>query len=190
MRILRPSSLSRTLALATPAVGLAVQRADAAFDTFIKFDNINGEAIDKLHQSWCQALSFSFGFDNPAIIGGTGSGSSGHPTAKPIFIHKLIDKASPQLFLRSVMGEPLPTVTLEVAKVASTTAPVVFYKIVLTNAFVTSVSTTGNAASDVAPTETIELSYEKISIVYSVMDPKGGVTPQPAVTWNFAENTK
>lgn len=190
MRILRPSSLSRTLALATPAVGLAVQRADAAFDTFIKFDNINGEAIDKLHQSWCQALSFSFGFDNPAIIGGTGSGSSGHPTAKPIFIHKLIDKASPQLFLRSAMGEPLPTVTLEVAKVASTTAPVVFYKIVLTNAFVTSVSTTGNAGSDVAPTETIELSYEKISIIYSVMDPKGGVTPQPEVTWNFAENTK
>lgn len=190
MRTLRPSSLSRTLALAAPAVSLAVHRADAAFDTFIKFDNINGESVDKVHQSWCEALSFNFGFDHPAIIGGAGSGSSGPPTARPIFIRKMVDKASPQLFLKSAMGEPLPTVTLELTKVSSTSAPVVFYKIVLTNAFVTSVSTTANTGSDVAPIEIIELSYEKISIIYSATDSKGGVTPQPEVTWNFAENTK
>ncbi|MCW1914683.1 type VI secretion system tube protein Hcp [Luteolibacter sp. GHJ8] len=188
MRTLRPSSLSRTLALAAPAVSLVVTRADAAFDTFIKFSDIKGESVDKVHREWCNALSFSFGTETPVLIGGSGSGA-GKATAKPFIITKRVDKASPQLFLQSVQGQPLPTVTMELATTASATAPVVFYKIVLTNAFVTKIDSSG-AAGDDGVSETIELSYEKISIIYSALDAKGVPIPQPEVTWNFAENTK
>ena len=189
VRTLRPSSLSRTLALAAPAVSLVVTRADAAFDTYIKFYDIKGESQEKVHREWCDALSFSFGTETPVLIGGGGGGGAGKATAKPFVITKRVDKASPQLFLKSVQGQHLPTVTMELTKSGATT-PVIFYKIVLTNAFVTKIYNSG-ATGDDGLTETIELSYEKISIVYSSVDPKTGApTAQPEVTWNFVENTQ
>jgi type VI secretion system Hcp family effector len=191
VRTLRPSSLSRTLALATPAVSLLVQRADAAFDTFIKFADIKGESLDKTHFEWSTATGFDFGVTVPFYLeAGTGP-NVGSPQAKPIVIRKAIDKASPQLFLKSVTGQPLPTVTLELTRVTSSGIPVVFYKMVLTNVFITKIETDAQSGiSSTVPTESIELNFEAMSIIYSVTDSKGGVTPQPEVTWNFAGNQK
>ena len=190
MRTLRPSSLSRTLALATPAVSLIVQRADAAFDVFIKFDTIKGESIEKAHFEWSEAGSFSFGIESPFTIG-SGGIESGRVKAAPLTIRKLVDKASPQLFLRCATGEPLPTVTLELSRISGSTAPVVFYKMILSDVYVSNVHSDGVTGGDNVPTESIELNFSKISIVYSAMDPKTGeVVAQPAVTWNFVENTK
>jgi len=187
VRTLRPSSLSRTLALAAPAVSLVATRVDAAFDAFIKFDTIKGESTEKVHRDWCEGLSFSFGTETPVLIGGGGS-EVGKPKAAPLILSKRIDKASPQLFLKSVMGQNLPTLTLELSKSGSVeTAPVVFYKIVLTNAFVSKIDSSGTAG-DNTPTESIQISYEKISIIYSTIDAKGTVVQEPEVTWNFAED--
>lgn len=183
MRTLRPSALSRTLALASPAVSLVIQRAEAQFNAFIKFDDIQGESTDKAHPSWCTAANFKWGLAKPYTPGAPTSPTS----ASSLIIDKLIDRASPVLFLRCAQGTHLPTVTLELSRSTAAGTVPVFYKIVLTDVVITNITTKGDPASTTAnaPTESIELSYSTLSITYSTIDSKGGTVTQPTVTYDF-----
>jgi type VI secretion system Hcp family effector len=174
-------------------VGLVVQNANgAAFDTFIKFGEIKGEGslTDKVHTEWCIGGTFSFGVDHPVPLGGGGGGTSS-ATPAPFLVTKLIDRASPELFLDCAMGTTIPTVTLEMVRSTGGSVPQTFYKIVLSNVTVNNVGTSSAVDGAVVPTETLKLGYEKISITYWIQNPNTGVlTQQPEVTWNFLENNK
>lgn len=179
MRTLRPSTLSRTLALVPPAVILVSQHASATFNSFLKFSTIAGESIDAKHANWIDITKFSFGsgYSTPATPGG-----ATYPIATEFTITKKLDKSSPQLFLACAMGTVVPTVTLELVTTGGTS---VFYRIILTNATVKSTVTAGTAASDATPLESVSIKYEKIQIDYYIQDAKGGVTLGSSITWSF-----
>lgn len=185
MRTLRPATLSRTLALIPPAVALVTQHANAAFDSFIKFDSVTGESLDSKHKDWIDLSSFSFGVSNPAVVGGGGT-KTGIATASTFTFHKPLDKSSPALFLACAQGALQKQVILEVQ--AAGANPGVYYRITLNGVAVNSVKT-GATVGDAKPAEDVTLSFEQIKIEYAYQNPSTGIMTWVTPTgWDFANN--
>jgi type VI secretion system secreted protein Hcp len=183
MKPLRPSTLSRTLALIPPAVALLAPPANAATNTFLKMENVAGESIDANHVDWIDLFSWSFGATNSPLAGNPSSTTS---AASLFTFTKALDKSSPALFLGCAQGTIYPTVTLELVK---STTSFMFYRITLNNVLISSINTTGHNFDD-KPGETVSLNFQKIKIEYFYPDASGVTTAAPAVTWNFATHSK
>jgi type VI secretion system secreted protein Hcp len=187
----RPSPLSRTLALVPPAVALVAQQAYAR-DLFLKVDvsggpAIIGESTDIRHSGWIEIASMQAGIANTVTLG-SGGIIAGKPTRSDLVVTKFLDRSSPQLFLGCATGTRYPTVTLELATPNNEGTSLTYYKITLSNVIVSSLAT---SAAGERPTESVSLSYEKITTDYYIQDAKGGIasTPTTTATWNFATNT-
>lgn len=180
---------SRTLALAAPAVALTTTRADA--DIFMKADNLLGESRTTTHKDWIEVLSMSYGVKNSATLGSGGTGGTGgiYPGKSEggeLTITKLLDSSSPALFLKCAKGEPILELKLEFEQLSST-MPVVYYRITLSNVLVTKMEPDAN--EDQRPSETVSFAYERIKVEYYKTDSKGGVPSTPTtVNWDFANN--
>lgn len=184
VKTIRPTSLSRTLALLPPAVGLVAQSASADFSAYIKFDSLNGEATDKGHENWTALPNFSFGFSNsPVAVGGSGGAGAGKMVADSFTFTKTLDRVSPQLFLACAAGSHYDTVKIELVNPLT---GALFYRITLNNVEITKLATDGAAVGTTRPTESVSVSYAKIKIEYYYQDPKGGTTAVPPVTWDFS----
>jgi len=174
----RPSTWSRTLALVPPVVTLTAQSAHGAFDMFIKIGDIKGEIQEKSHFEWSLVTNFKFG------VATEGSKA----VARPLVITKPLDRASPQLFLKTAQGNSLQSVTLELAQ-RTTEGSLVFYQIILYEVTISSVITAGSGTDD-RPSEEVSFNFLKIDIQYSMADEKGGVTPTEPVSWDFSASPK
>ncbi len=185
----RPSPYSRTLALVPPLMVLTVQIAEAG--AYLKIgdsggsNSIPGESTETTHLNWIEAISFQFGVANPASLA-SGSLTASKATGSDLVITKVLDKASPALFLSCAQGTKQSKVTLDLTK-TGTSGQVVFYRITLTNVIVSSLSTTGTDDGS-RPSESVSLSYETITTDYFLPDAKGNypTTPTATSTWNFA----
>jgi len=183
MNPLRPSTLSRTLALIPPAVALLAPPANAATNMFLKMENVAGESSDKDHVDWINLTSFSFGASNSPAAGNPSSTTS---VASLFTFTKALDKSSPALFLGCAQGTIYPTVTLELV---NSTTSVTFYRMTLNNVLISSINTTGHLADD-KPAETVSLNFQKIKIEYFYPDATGAITAAPPVGWDFAAHLK
>ncbi len=186
MRSSRPSPLSRTLALVPPVVALVAQHADGAM--FLKMTTLPGESTEKNHAQWIDVASIGFKVDNPVTLGSSGAGiTPGKPTGSALTITKLLDRASPLLFLGCASGTRYQTVTLELTTPNASGVHTTYYRITLTNVIVSSLSTSAGVDR---PSESVALSYEKIATEYYMQDLKGGIpsTPTASATWDFATN--
>ena len=77
MSSLRPSRLSKTLALVPPAVALITPHAEGAFDAFIKLgDNITGESLDEKHTGWIELKSVEWNVSRTVSDPSSGGGSA------------------------------------------------------------------------------------------------------------------
>lgn len=173
-RMLRPSPLSRTLALVPPAIALAAQHASGAFDIFIKIGDIKGESVDEKHLEWVELDSINWGISRKVSppLGGSDRETSA-PSISELTITKRVDSVTPALFLNAVgASEPIDKVTLELA---DSFDKGVFYRLTLENVLVSSQAHSGASGSDV-PTETVSLNFTKIKIEYFKRDQKGGLT--------------
>lgn len=187
---LRPSTLSRTLALVPPVVALVAQHANGSI--FLKVEitgggTVAGESTEKTHPAWIEVSSMQFGISNPVTLGG-GTITAGKATGSALTITKSLDRSSPPLFLGCAQGTRYPTVTLELTATGSEVA-YTYYKITLTNVMV---SNLGTSTGGDRPTESVSLSYEKITTDYFMIDPKTGTVPQTptaTATWSFATNS-
>lgn len=188
---MRPSSLSRTLALVPPAVALLAPQADA--DIFLKIEKtgggtIPGESTAQNHPSWIEAASVQFGIGNSTSIGSKGI-IAGTPSASEITISKTLDRSSPLLFLACAQGTIHPKVTLELtAYSGGTGTELVYYRITLLNVVITGLSTSSGGDR---PSESVSMSYEQITTDYFMINEKGGMpsTPTSTATWNFVTNS-
>lgn len=188
---MRPSPLSRTIALVPPAALLVAQHASASFDTFIKIGTIKGEVTTKTHAQWIDGFSFQYGISNTSTIGsGSGGAGAGKAVASEVTLAKRLDSASPELFLACAMGTIVPEVKIELVKPDEFSTPKVFYRITLSDVIVSAVSNSGADGQDVV-TESISLNYGKILIEYYPTDSKGGVSTTPITAgWDFVANQK
>lgn len=158
----------------------SAQRSFGAIDMFLKLSGIPGESTDATHPREIVALGFS------QVV------ASGGGTTKPSFtdlrINKLVDAATPLLYLNAAQATHLNQAVLTVRSTSSVLKPVEFYQIILTDVIITDVETSG-AAGDGRPIESVSLKFARIEWRYVPVNPDGSLGTPIITTWNVAANT-
>ena len=117
-----------------------------------------------------------------------GGGTAGQANVQDVSLTKWLDKASTKLMLHCLSGEHIPEATLTVRK-AGGAKPIDYFKIVLTDVLVSSVSTGGSGGED-RLTESVSLHFAKMKADYSLQKKDGSATPAGNVSWDVAKNKK
>jgi type VI secretion system secreted protein Hcp len=153
---------------------------DAEAAAYLKFDGVDGEAVDKDHKGWIDIESFS-----QTITGQYGdstgtSRSRGAAILGDIVVAKELDKSSPKLAESVLIGNVFPTVEFQLASSAGT-----YFTYELKNVMVTSYSISGDA--DQIPMEEFSLRFEEIKVTYTEMDSEGNKKGNIEYSWKVEE---
>ena len=156
---------------------------------FIKFDGVDGEAIDKDHKGWSDILSFSWGIHR-AGSGATGqTRRRGVATVEDVVVNKEYDKSSPKLAEAVCTGKVFPKVEIhDTTTYAENRAT--FLKYELKNVLVTGHNVSGAGGGDAVPNETMSLNFEEIKQTYVEYDAKGGKKGNVEMSWKVEEGEK
>jgi type VI secretion system secreted protein Hcp len=139
----------------------ATGSADAqTTDTFMLVPGIEGESADARHQNWIDVLSLSQSFTTDKK-GGSACGVS---------LSKRLDKAGPPLWGAAVTGRVFDEIRIEVIRAGIT--PLKVYEVILTNATVTSITSTPTELS-----EHLTLVGSSATLRYYPQRPDGSVGP-------------
>jgi type VI secretion system secreted protein Hcp len=145
------------------------------FDAFLKIATIPGECTDDKHKDWIEVLSYSMG----ASQAGSGSSSTGGGRyAQPVDVQdfsivKVVDKATPKLFLACCNGEHINEVKLELCRATGDKSKYLEYK--LSDVIVASQRKGGaSQGGESLPMEEVAFNFGKIEITYTVTDHKTG----------------
>jgi type VI secretion system secreted protein Hcp len=146
-----------------------------AFDAFLKLSTIPGESTDDKHKDWIEILSYSWGVSQPA--GGersTGGAAAAERASHSDFsIVKILDKASPKLFLACCKGEHIAEVKLELCRATGDKQKYMEYK--MSDVLVSSVRPGGAAkGGETLPLEEVSFNYGKMELSYTATDHKTG----------------
>ncbi|EEF57051.1 type VI secretion system effector, Hcp1 family [Pedosphaera parvula Ellin514] len=167
------------------AVAFATTSAHAAYNIYLQAGAIQGESTSTTHPKWCDVYSISYGVSNPFDF------TSSPPTEKPnissINLMKSMDKASPIFIQDCNIGTHLSTVVIEFEK-AGTSVPVVFYRITLEDAVITSIQHSGSAGGDDTLTESVSINFARIKWTYYPVDAKGTVGTKVETGWDVQNN--
>lgn len=152
---------------------------------YIKFDGIDGEALDKGHDKWSDLASYEQVFHKPGT-GATGAARRrGTVLVDDMKCSKLLDKSSPKIAEAVCKGKIFPKVEIHATVSTVGDGRVTYFAYELKNVMVTSY--TVNGSDQGKPSEDFELNYEEISVKYSEMDAKGGKKGDVAYGWKVEE---
>ena len=159
------------LAAALAAAAVAPAPAMAAFDAFLKLDDIVGESNVKLFPQWINLHDFEVGF-NAGLTkrGAAGGAGPGKPSCGEFKLTKRIDRASPPLLLATMSGKHFQKAEIHFRR--SSESSEAFLKYELQNVMVSSLGESGGSGDD-APTESLSLNFTKATIMYSPMNVDG-----------------
>ena len=160
-----------------------------ATDIFVKIEGIQGESMDKRHSNWIDAESITHLIEQKVhSVAATGGRSGGRADFGDFVVHKEIDKASPKLNLRCAKGEHIREVIIEKTASYSDAGRVAYLQYKLEDVLVTSVDTSFSGGSQDAGTETVTLSFGKITCTYTEMDASGRKKGKVAYSWDLRAN--
>jgi len=124
---------------------------------------ITGEVLIKGYENCVDILSASYSVSNPgAVNGGGGGGGAGKALLGPFQVTKLLDKASPTIFLNAVLGTHIQSADFYFLSNSQGGSPTVVAKITLENILISSVSASFYDTSN--PSENVTFEYQKICI--------------------------
>jgi type VI secretion system secreted protein Hcp len=141
----------------------------AAFRTFLLVPGIPGESVDADHRDWIDILSMSQG----AVS------TKKSVACSDLSVMKYLDRSGPPLWAAAAMGQAFAEVRLEVVREGD--MPMVVYDVRLTNARVTSISTSGSSE---LPVESVSFSYQSLTLTFNGQGPRGEVIPGTPQTIN------
>jgi type VI secretion system secreted protein Hcp len=173
------------LAAVLGLVAIGSANSFAATDVYMQYGTIKGDSTSADHPNWIELSSYQFDVSKPVTIGGTGIQESGKTQISAITITKTMDSSSTQLMEQAFAGEG-QTVTIDLVKSGGTGQPFTYGEYVLSNAIVSGYSVSSGA--DV-PTESIDISFTKITFTYTPQNPDGSAGTPSEVSWNFATNS-
>jgi len=149
----------------------------AAFDAFLKIGDVDGESTDSKHLKWIDIQSFAHGVARPS---GTGA-----PSFTDLCLQKIMDKSSPLLEQNCAQGKRFPSATLDLITADATR--VLFYQIILSNVFVSSISASGAANDSSAKSlENLCLNFSQINWSYTELDANGVPAGDFKAWWDLA----
>lgn len=175
----RSGSLVRRplLAAALAASVVVPAPAMAAYDMFLKIDNLAGESTSAKFANWIQLYSYSSGF-SIATPGqsSTGAGAGrvvGRPTCTPISAMKLFDSSSPPLLTAAMTGQRFQKAEIDFVPSGAGAGGTPFLKYELQNVMVSSLQDSGSIGGDAAPTESVSLTFSGLTVTYYPQTEKG-----------------
>ncbi|QLH04270.1 hypothetical protein C5F49_02275 [Nitrosopumilus oxyclinae] len=161
----------------------------ASTSAYIKFDGVDGEAIDKDHQGWSDLLSFDQGLHQP---GGAATGSTrtrGDVVMDDVVIVKELDKASPKIAESVALGKVYPKVEINLTATYGDAGRLTYYAYELTNVLVTSYNISGSGQGEDVPAESFSLNFEEIKVTYTERDSNGDKKGNVEYSWKVEEGT-
>lgn len=155
---------------------------------FCKIEGIKGESKDDKHKDWIEILSFNHSVNQPiSAASRTGGRTAGRAEFQDLVIKKVIDKATPELYLHCSNGKHIPKAELEF--VMESGKKHTFMKYEIKDIIVSSVTPTGdNTGDDVRPHENVAMSYGSISWEYTPIDEKGSPGAALKRGWDLRTN--
>jgi type VI secretion system secreted protein Hcp len=159
-----------------------------AAEMFLDIDTVPGESKVTGFENKIDIFSFSLGASNPSSVS-TGSGSgAGKVSISSMSVQKVVDKASPKLFLSCCQGKHYPKGTLTIRE-AGGDAPVEYLKLDFTQLFVDSISW-GGASGGEKPSESVSFSFATVKFSYTEQTATGSGTSQTPAGWDLQKNAK
>ena len=155
-----------------------------AFDTYLKIEEVPGEATAAGMEGTIAILSFSLGASNPATLGPTATGAgAGQVTMSDFNILKKTEKSSAGLFKACATGQHFPKAVVTMRKAGTTQNE--FLKYEFEKVYVTSIQWAGSTGGDDSPTESVSFAYGKVTVTYTPQDDTGQPKGEPQIaSWN------
>ena len=157
---------------------------------YIKFDGVDGEALDKDHKAWSDLASFGQALHQP---GGGATGATrrrGDVIMEDLSCSKELDKASPKIAEAVALGRVFPKVEIHLTASTTDEGRVTYYAYELINVMVTSYNVSGSGQAEDVPMEDFALNYEEIKVTYTENDSKGKKKGNVEYTWKVEEGEK
>ena len=162
-----------------------------AFDTFLKIDTVEGEAMQANHAKEIEIYSFSWGASNPTTVGsGTAGLSAGKVSVSSFNIMKKTDKTSPILFNACCNGKHFKDAVVTMNKASGDAGQAPFLVYTFTDVMIESIQWSGSTGGDDTPTESLSLAFAKVEIEYQQQDAKGAVGKPVLGSWDLQKVTK
>jgi type VI secretion system secreted protein Hcp len=146
---------------------------------FVKFDGVDGECRIKGFERFSEVESFEIGVEK-SLEGATGqSRRRGDVKLGDVTITKILDSAAPSMFLVTAISHVFPLVrvlfTESFTKDVTDKQPArnVYMEVLLEDAIVSNYSISGSG--DDPPTETVVLSYTRITYRYKLVNKSGAM---------------
>jgi type VI secretion system secreted protein Hcp len=159
-----------------------------AFDTFLKFEGLDGESTRSGFEKWIEIYSFSWGASNPVTIGaGTTGAAAGKVSISSFNIMKKSDSASPTLFQYCCVGKHFPTATVKMNKASGDATALVFLEYDFTEVYVESVQWSGSTGGDDTPTESVSLAFGSVKISYTPQTTSGAPGTPVRGSWDLTK---
>ena len=157
-----------------------------AVEIFLKLDGIDGESQKDGHVNEIELLSFSNGASNPSSVAfGTGSGA-GKVDLSSISVQKIVDLASPKLFLQCCNGTHIASGKLT-CREAGGDSPVEYFLYDMTEVFIDSISW-GAAAGGGKPSESVSISCKTLQVTYYPQNTDGSMGDKIVTGWDVSKN--
>lgn len=159
-----------------------------AIDMYMKIEGIDGESTDDKHRKWIELRSFSWGVSQPAsIASSTGGRTAGRADFQDFTVTKLVDMASPNIYLFCANGRHIPKVTVEFCLATGEKHP--FMKYVMEDVIISAAAPGGQSVGDeLRPLETVALNYGKIEWEYTPIDHAGKKGATVKQGWDLEAN--
>ena len=154
---------------------------------FLKLDDVEGESTHKDHEGEIEVLSWALGLSSSGTthLGGGGAGT-GKVRFNPFSITKKLDRASPVLMLDAASGRRIPTATLTGRKAGEGQKD--FLRVTMKEVLITACDVQGTGDDDDVQ-ERLDLSFARISVVYSRQQPDGSMVVASEFGWDVARNS-
>jgi len=150
---------------------------------FLTIDGIPGESTDIKYPGALNIESFSLGIVPVTPVGGTTS----RPSFTEISFTRVLDKASPLLYLHCAGSKPIKRAVL-VLSITTQRGPQEVYTVTLSDLVVTRVQTAGHRGN--LPTEEFAMSYGKIEYNYAPTKADGTLDTRVRTGWDVRNNVE
>lgn len=179
-----------------PAESLDAQTNGSPVSTYVRFDDLVGEAVDQDHVGWSVVESINTSVLRPDSAAVGSSRARSRSITEDLIVVKPLDATGPYLQLAAWTGKSFPTVDIEIVRNGETRP--VLWKIELSNVVVKSYSmgTTGQddltpnalplVATSMQPTEQVTLGFESAKVTYYELNDDGSVGHEHEVEYDVA----
>ena len=158
---------------------------------FAQIEGIKGESSDSGHSGWMDIHSINWGVGRKITSNSSTAGDreSSNAVISDLQITRLMDSATPKLFIESCCGTG-KEIKIHLTKTGTGSGADIFMEYSLKNAIISNYSVNASAEDSGRPMETLTVSFVDLEVKYTPYDEDGSAEAAIAVGFDTSTNTK